>query len=194
MNVFYAWIRLHESGHCGFHYGQHVRRQSKCHKFLAGDWQHYKSDQLLCMSLHVARKEGQEIVNHGYRRNIKKHIIEVKEKIVRIRTRCGVVGRPRCHIPVFWLGHTTRLVHHSRLLCSLFPGLHFKNRSFMNTNTNALLFKCTHRKISTCKQTRAQNQTGEDGALKQQCYSLWHTNTSEQFKQEAQTAFIVVFF
>lgn len=44
-----------------------------------GDWQHYMSDSVgsSFMSLCVVREEGQGIVNHAYRRNVKQHASKV---------------------------------------------------------------------------------------------------------------------
>lgn len=45
----------------------------------SGDWQDYRSDpyQSLFTSLHVAIEEGQEFVNHGYKRNFREHVVGV---------------------------------------------------------------------------------------------------------------------
>lgn len=72
------------------------------------------------MRLRVGREEGQEILNHYNRRNIKEHIIQLDEKMEKKKKSAmldssqGAMKHPRHHITVLPLFHTTRPGHRSR--------------------------------------------------------------------------------
>lgn len=76
-----AGIRLHNT--IGFHNGHHVPLDNdsainSCSVFIGRLEQNkFDSDQYSFLSLFVIRKEGQEMANHGYFRNMKEHIVGV---------------------------------------------------------------------------------------------------------------------
>lgn len=102
-----AWYFCHSQR------SSHLERPSYCHEFLVRRlatlqaWPWPVIDHIL---LHVVGDEGQEIVNNGYKSNIKKTCRKSYQKTLQHASTLGwrVVGYPKGHISVLWLWHTTR--------------------------------------------------------------------------------------